>query len=161
MLVVDDDTYVRMMFAFDLPDVELVEARGVTDADAAANAQVPDAVVVDRRLPDGDGLELVRRLRGRAASAHVPIVVLTAGHDPADEPAVLRAGADAYLAKPFEASTLMRAVEGIMAVPAETRRETRRSLAARLEAGAAASGDDPDEATAAPSKSNWLTRLRS
>src|SRR5437764_11988229 len=119
LLVVDDDTFVRMLFAFDMPEAELVEACSVADADALAQLEVVDAVVVDRRLPDGDGLELIRRLRSRETTATIPMVVLTAAHDPSEEPGVLRAGADCYLAKPFSANDVRMALKLVEKVPAE------------------------------------------
>src|SRR3954447_4063966 len=133
LLVVDDDTFVRMLFAFDLPEVELVEAASIAEADALAQLEKFDAAVADRRLADGDGLELIRRLRSREPTTNTPMVVLTAAHDPGEEPGVLRAGADAYLSKPFSAEELRAAIAMIETIPADHRRSERRALAARLE----------------------------
>jgi DNA-binding response OmpR family regulator len=133
LLVVDDDTFVRMLFAFDLPDVELIEARSVREAAELLGDHEPDAMVVDRRLPDGDGLQLVRAVRGDGDHGQMPIVMLTAAHDPVQEPEVLRAGADAYMAKPFEAETLMTTIKHVLTIAPDRRGEYRRSAAASLE----------------------------
>src|ERR1700736_829094 len=58
-----------------------------------------DVVVLDRQLPDGDGLSLIPKLR--ASGNVVPVLVLTARGDLADRVAGLDNGADDYLAKPF------------------------------------------------------------
>ncbi len=136
LLVVDDDTFVRMLFAFDLPEVELVEARGLREAADLLGDHEPDAIVVDRRLPDGDGLQLVRALRADDDN-HVPIFLLTAAHDPGEEPDVLRTGVDVYMPKPFEAADLMARVHNVLSIVPEERREVRRSTASRLERGVA------------------------
>lgn len=133
LLVVDDDTFVRMLFAFDLPDVELIEARSVREAAELLGDNRPDAMVVDRRLPDGDGLQLVRAVRGDGEYGQMPIVMLTAAHDPVQEPEVLRAGADAYMAKPFEADTLMTTINHVLTIAPDRRGEYRRAAAASLE----------------------------
>jgi DNA-binding response OmpR family regulator len=133
LLVVDDDTFVRMLFAFDLPDVDLIEARSVREAAELLGEHSPDAMVVDRRLPDGDGLQLVRAVRGDGDPGRMPIVLLTAAHDPVQEPEVLRAGADAYMAKPFEAEDLMSRIDEILDIPADQRASLRRATAAQLE----------------------------
>jgi len=65
----------------------------------AARSAPYDTIVVDRRLPDMDGVELVRRLR--AEGNGVPILILTARRAVADRVEGLQAGADDYLTKPF------------------------------------------------------------
>ncbi|MGB2883181.1 MAG: response regulator, partial [Rhodoferax sp.] len=68
--------------------------RGLTEA----GTRKPDLLVLDLGLPDGDGLDVIRDVRGWSA---VPIVVLSARSDEADKIAALDAGADDYLTKPF------------------------------------------------------------
>ena len=150
MLVVDDDTFVRMLFAFDLPDVELIEARSVREAAELLAEHRPDVMVVDRRLPDGDGLQLVRAVRGDGDEGQLPIVLLTAADDPMQEPEVLRAGADAYMAKPFEAQALMLTVNDVLAIPPTERPAWRLDTASRLERGVAAVPAASSAATSEP-----------
>jgi DNA-binding response OmpR family regulator len=161
LLVVDDDTFVRMLFAFDMPEVALVEACSIAEADALARLEVVDAVVVDRRLPDGDGLELIRRLRSRETTATIPMVMLTAAHDPSEEPGVLRAGADCHLAKPFSADDIRLAIKAVEAVPSEHRRSVRRSRAAELERdGASGELQAVVPAFTRPTSTQWWRRRR-
>ncbi len=77
------------------------------EALAAALQDPPDLVLADVMMPVMDGVELVRRLRAEPATAHLPIVLLTAraGQDAALEG--LAAGADDYLTKPFTAADLL------------------------------------------------------
>src|SRR6202007_171823 len=63
-----------------------------------AGTRKPDLVVLDLGLPDGDGVSLIRELRGWSA---VPVIVLSARIGESDKIAALDAGADDYLTKPF------------------------------------------------------------
>jgi two-component system, OmpR family, response regulator len=71
-----------------------------------------DAIVLDRRLPDGDGLELCRELRAAGASA--PILMLTALDATAEIVSGLEAGADDYLTKPFATPELVARVRSLI-----------------------------------------------
>ena len=61
----------------------------------------PDLILLDVLMPDLDGIEVARRLRGDKASRRVPIIMLTARRSSADKVRGLRAGADDYITKPF------------------------------------------------------------
>jgi DNA-binding response OmpR family regulator len=71
-----------------------------------------DAVICDRRLPDGDGLDLVKELR--AAGNNVPLLMLTALGLPKERVAGLEAGADDYLPKPFSLFELLARVKALL-----------------------------------------------
>jgi DNA-binding response OmpR family regulator len=75
-----------------------------------------DAVVLDRQLPDGDGLSLIPKLR--AGGNIVPVLVLTARGDLADRVAGLDNGADDYLAKPFAFEELLARLRALLRRPA-------------------------------------------
>jgi DNA-binding response OmpR family regulator len=75
-----------------------------------------DVVVLDRQLPDGDGLSLIPKLR--ASGNVVPVLVLTARGDLADRVAGLDNGADDYLAKPFAFEELLARLRALLRRPA-------------------------------------------
>jgi DNA-binding response OmpR family regulator len=75
------------------------------------------AMVVDRGLPDGDGLDLVKRCR--AAGVHTPCLILTARDALHDRVQGLEGGADDYLAKPFAMDELVARVRALLRRPAE------------------------------------------
>lgn len=86
----------------------------------AAIQQLPyQALVLDRGLPDGDGLDLLQRLRG--AGCRVPCLVLTARDALHDRVEGLEAGADDYLAKPFAMDEMVARVRALMRRPVEFR----------------------------------------
>ncbi len=74
------------------------EAGNLRDGLAAAGTRQPDLLVLDLGLPDGDGVTLIRDVRGWST---VPIIVLSARTDETHQTAALVAGADDYLTKPL------------------------------------------------------------
>src|SRR5205823_2985477 len=78
----------------------------------AARSFRPDAVVLDMMLPDMDGLEVLRRLRGEASD--VPVLFLTARDAVEDRIAGLTAGGDDYVTKPFSLEEVVARLRGLM-----------------------------------------------
>lgn len=75
---------------------------------------VPDLLVLDVMLPDGDGFEALARLRYHPDFAELPIVMLTAKQDAADIANGLALGADAYVTKPYSKNVLVGVLAGIL-----------------------------------------------
>jgi len=73
-----------------------------------------DALVLDLMLPDGDGLDFTRELRGRARTRRLPLLMLTARGEPTDRIVGLEIGADDYLGKPFEPRELLARVKALL-----------------------------------------------
>ncbi|MEU2775077.1 response regulator transcription factor [Streptomyces sp. NPDC007162] len=113
ILVVDDDPTVAEVVAGYLDRAgHLVDRAG--DGPTAltrAAAHWPDLVVLDLMLPGMDGLEVCRRLRGRAP---VPVIMLTARGDEDDRIMGLEVGADDYVTKPFSPRELVLRVESVL-----------------------------------------------
>jgi two-component system KDP operon response regulator KdpE len=105
VLVVEDDREIRslMQASLSVEGFEVRTAVSVSEARALLQNDLPDVVVLDLGLPDGDGIELVRELRGRHT---IPILVVSARHQEAQKIALLDAGADDYLTKPFSVREL-------------------------------------------------------
>lgn len=75
---------------------------------------LPELIILDRNLPDGDGLDLCRQLRADTKSASLPLLFLT-GRKAAEEKVLgLRGGADDYLTKPFNTEELIARVEALL-----------------------------------------------
>jgi DNA-binding response OmpR family regulator len=94
----------------------------LADADEALRLNGYAAVLLDRQLPDGDGLTLVPRLR--ADGAATAVIVLTARGQLADRVAGLDTGADDYLAKPFAIEELLARLRAVLRRPAGLATET-------------------------------------
>lgn len=110
MLVVEDDDVLRRRLcrAFRERGFEVREADGVAAAQREAVAAVPDHAVVDLRLKDGSGLEVVRGLL--AAHASTSVVVLTGYGSIATALEAVRLGARDYLTKPADAEEILSAL---------------------------------------------------
>jgi two-component system phosphate regulon response regulator OmpR len=79
-----------------------------------------DALVLDLMLPDGDGLDLCRELRGNPRTRQLPLLMLTARGEPMDRIVGLEMGADDYLPKPFEPRELLARVKALLRRAAPT-----------------------------------------
>ncbi|MBX3205040.1 MAG: response regulator [Labilithrix sp.] len=117
VLVVEDNVDAQLIttatlrhFGFDV-----IQADGLEQARGLARERRPDAVVLDCRLPDGDGLELARAWRTDPTMKDVPVIVLTAFSARQDVEAALLAGADAFLVKPIPGAVLAAQVEKLLA----------------------------------------------
>jgi DNA-binding response OmpR family regulator len=85
------------------------------DARAAFEVNPYDAAILDLGLPDGDGLKLLREMRGKGSE--IPILVLTARDAVEDRVAGLDTGADDYLVKPFAMSELVARTKALLRRP--------------------------------------------
>jgi DNA-binding response OmpR family regulator len=84
------------------------------DVPAALERGMPDLVILDVMMPGVDGYEVCRRLRADSATAHLPIIMLTARAEEADKVVGLELGADDYLAKPFGERELLARVRALL-----------------------------------------------
>jgi DNA-binding response OmpR family regulator len=96
-------------------DFAVITAGDGEEARDLIRSESPDACVLDVAMPRMTGLELTRLLRADAATAGLPILLLTAAARLADETAGREAGADAYLTKPFAAADLVARVRELIA----------------------------------------------
>jgi two-component system KDP operon response regulator KdpE len=105
ILVIEDEAQIRRAIRAALEDDEtcVFEASTAASGQALVAAEHPDVIVLDLGLPDAEGAELCRALRSRTT---VPIVVLSARHSEAQKVALLDAGADDYVTKPFSSEEL-------------------------------------------------------
>jgi two-component system KDP operon response regulator KdpE len=116
VVVIEDEPQIRRFVR------SALEAEGwqVHEADTAkkglteAGTRKPDLLVLDLGLPDGDGLDVIRDVRGWSG---VPIIVLSARSDELDKIAALDAGADDYLTKPFGVGELLARVRANLRRP--------------------------------------------
>jgi len=106
VLVVEDEAPMRRFVrsALATHGFRVAEAASLSDAERLATESPPDLILLDLGLPDGDGLELLARLR---EWSRAPVIVLSARGREEDKVIALDAGADDYLTKPFGTSELL------------------------------------------------------
>ena len=113
LLIVDDDPSVRAMLREYLEDhaFRVAEAGSGAQMRESIGRELPDAVLLDVRLPGEDGLTLARYLRERY---DVGIIMVTASGDVIDRVVGLEVGADDYIAKPFDPRELLARVKSVL-----------------------------------------------
>jgi two-component system KDP operon response regulator KdpE len=106
VLVVEDEAPLRRFLraALNAHGYRVVEAGGVREAEQLAPGHNPDVFLLDLGLPDGDGVDLARRIR---EWSRAPIIVLSARGREEDKVNALDSGADDYLTKPFGVNELL------------------------------------------------------
>jgi two-component system, OmpR family, alkaline phosphatase synthesis response regulator PhoP len=129
ILIVEDDPDIAHLVARYLDKAGFQTERAATGRDAlhAIAAKPPDLLVLDLMLPQVDGLEICRMLRADAATAGLPIIMLTARAEESERIVGLELGADDYLAKPFSPGELVARVRALLrrAHRAKTATDTR------------------------------------
>ncbi len=115
-VVIEDEPQIRrfVRLALEAEGWQVHEADGAKRGLIEAGTRKPDVLVLDLGLPDGDGIEVIRDVRGWSA---VPIIVLSARADETDKIAALDAGADDYLTKPFGVGELLARVRANLRRP--------------------------------------------
>ena len=113
VLVVEDEIQMRRFLRTTLSALEyrVVEAETAAEALVAVTTHNPDVILMDLGLPDGDGIDLTRRIR---AWNRVPIIVLSARGREEEKVAALDEGADDYLTKPFGVNELLARIRAAM-----------------------------------------------
>ena len=111
VLIVDDDPFIRKLVATTLEDVaafEVLEAENGREALDVAAREHPEIVFLDIDMPEVDGYEACRQLRGDAETSGATIVMLTAAAGEEAERQAEEAGADLFLTKPFSPLEILR-----------------------------------------------------
>lgn len=135
LLIVEDDDATREFLADNLTadGFELLAADSIADARGLLERKFPDLVVVDLRLPDGDGLELISHVRQAdgvtRVNADTPLLALSGRRDELDRLRGFERGVDDYLTKPFSYPELLARVRALL------RRSERRMRRGRLRVG--------------------------
>jgi two-component system chemotaxis response regulator CheY len=114
--VVDDSATIRQVVSFTLKDAgfAVVEAVDGQDGLERADRQRLDLVITDLNMPRMDGIALIRGLRARPASKHVPILMLTTESQDSKKQAARAAGATAWIVKPFLPDKLLQVVARVL-----------------------------------------------
>jgi DNA-binding response OmpR family regulator len=116
VLVADDEDDIRALVGLAVGKAGCAVIASVADGSAAlatARAEQPDLAVLDVSMPGATGLEVCAALREDPATAGIRILLLSAGASLEDVARGLAAGADAYLAKPFQISALVHQVQAL------------------------------------------------
>ena len=116
LLVVEDDEDILELVAYNLAKAGYRVTKAATGREALARVaeEPPDLVVLDLMLPEIDGTEVCRRLKGDANTSAIPVVMLTAKGEESDIVAGLELGADDYITKPFSPQVLLARIRAVL-----------------------------------------------
>ncbi len=115
ILVVDDepDVLFTVKIALQVCGYDIIEAENGHQALERA-WEFPDAVVLDLRLPDMDGSEVLKAIKAEPALAHIPVLCLSAHSDSSTKQRMLALGASAYVNKPFDVKHLRATIAELL-----------------------------------------------
>ena len=116
VLLVDDSTTVLMMEKMILAKgpFEVVTARDGVEAVAMARAEQPDVILLDVMMPNMDGLSACATIRTDAATAHIPIVMVTTRGEEQNIETAFRNGCTDYVTKPINGLELLTKLHNIL-----------------------------------------------
>src|SRR6202042_3520480 len=114
LLVVDDEATILELLAGSLrfAGFEVMTAASGAEALRATAASRPDLVLLDVMMPDGDGFEVVRRLR--SSGPEVPVIFLSARDGVRERVAGLALGGDDYITKPFSLDEVLERIRAVL-----------------------------------------------
>src|SRR5213592_4775078 len=138
ILIVDDDRSIRELLSMHLEERGFGVDSAATGAEgfAIAEKSSPAAIVLDMRLPDASGIDLIPELKKRAAEA--PVLMITAHHDMATTILAMKAGAFDYIHKPTDIEQFDAALDRAL----DVRRSSRRSDFVAVDTGPRLKLDD-------------------
>jgi len=116
ILILEDDKSNRDMVKAAFQDIghNVSAAGSIAECWKALKGDKPDVIVMDRGLPDGDGLQLCLSLKKDPLLRSIPVLMLTGKAEVADKVLGLRFGADDYLSKPFDIEELLARTDAIV-----------------------------------------------
>ena len=116
LLVVEDEDALSTLLSYNL-EKEGYKVTVATDGEEGlmlVDERLPDLIVLDWMLPKVSGIEVCRRLRTRAETRNVPIIMLTARGEESDRIRGLDTGADDYITKPFSMTELTARIRAVL-----------------------------------------------
>jgi two-component system alkaline phosphatase synthesis response regulator PhoP len=116
VLVIDDEKDLVELVRYNLEKsgFDVVGAKDGASGLELASSSHPDVIVLDVMMPEMDGLEVCRRLRGEPRTARIPLIMLTAKAGETDRVVGLELGADDYVVKPFSPRELVARVKALL-----------------------------------------------
>ena len=116
IVIAEDEPAVSELLRYNL-EAQGYETAIAADGDEAMlliDERIPDLILLDWMLPKISGIEICRRVRTRAETANLPIIMLTARTEETDRVRGLQTGADDYVTKPFSTNELMARVQAVL-----------------------------------------------
>ncbi len=127
LLVEDNEELLALMSKIFMRTYNVLTAHNGVEALALAQSNDIDLVVSDLMMPEMDGLEFCRKMKSDIKTSHIPLILLTAKNRTEDRINCYNAGADGYIAKPFELKVLQARIDNFLSNRNSTQAEFRES----------------------------------
>jgi len=116
VVVIDDEPFILMMIEDKLKraNIGVVTLRESKAAVEIVRKEMPDLIILDWMMPEVSGIEICRMLKNDPDLSHIPVFMLTAKGQDADEQLGLKCGAVRYITKPFSPKALLEMVQEII-----------------------------------------------
>jgi DNA-binding response OmpR family regulator len=116
VLIVDDerDIVKALMIRLQVNDYEVVAAFDGAQGIFMANKEMPDLIIIDIRMPAGDGFSVVEKLKQSDRTQRIPVIFLTGSPERNAEERAMGLGARFYIKKPYDSEELLDAVKRAM-----------------------------------------------
>jgi DNA-binding response OmpR family regulator len=120
ILIVDDEEDVLdlLQLVFETSGFTVRRAANGKAAVSSAYESPPDVILLDVMMPEMDGWQVLRTLKGDERTRHIPVVMLSARAERRDKMIGLQEGAEGYIAKPFSPAEVVREVQSFLERPA-------------------------------------------
>jgi len=134
VFVVDDAADIRLLLRTVLTRAgcAVTEAASGAEALGVLTQSQPDVVLLDVQMPEADGWDVLASLRGRPATAALPVVLCSVKAHPDDRARAWQLGCDGYLTKPFEIRDVVETVRAVVGRSVEERAAVRRQELAAI-----------------------------
>ncbi len=129
ILLVEDHDEISNLIKSTLDEFQIVRVGNGKEAIDQAEQRVPDLIITDIMMPEMDGLAYCQWVRENEMTSHIPLIMLTAKADDETKLAGLKAGADAFITKPFQAEELRTRVTNILERRKQLREKYKRVIA--------------------------------
>lgn len=116
-LIIEDSPTMRQLIRFALnriPGAEVIEASDGVDGLKKLSSGKVDLILTDINMPIMDGLKLVNLVRSNDSYKNIPIVIITTEGAQEDKERAMALGANAYITKPIQATSLLTTVKGLL-----------------------------------------------
>jgi DNA-binding response OmpR family regulator len=119
ILIVDDERVTRAVLQHDivLAGFDVIMASNGQEAMKKIREAVPDLIVVDLMMPDMNGFEMCRKIRGYEGTKKTPVIVVSALQSTSDQEDAKTSGADLYLTKPVKADEFVAHIKKFLGSP--------------------------------------------